>query len=931
MRGSQTHLASRTGTVLVLLVMSLGIAGLAAAAPSSNSSSCGGKITRQGMWLRVAAPKFTDGAQTISAYAIDSANPAIAMVTNGVVIERSADYGCTWTNVFTVPTVPSASFPFSAQTASITAIATGSSGHDYAVVDDSAHPHVIASADGGKTWAEADTGIVAPTTGKSQLAVAGTSVAYLLVRTAGQLSAPADLIYATADGGKTWTPNAFPVSTLLRGPGSAPVVRSIAVEPANTKALWVATDSGLYHSTDSGATWSTPDIGGSDSMGAVAIYQSPNGKAAVSTFEDAQSLAYYSTDSGSSWSPSPTPSTVASAAVIHGTPDIGIATSGGSVYRFDPAKATWKQIWNGKPALKSLSPIVSPAAYLAACTCNATVADSALWVYAAGQSLSSLPSFKQPLPLPANSGGECLPITPPAPTPKTWAPSTLTPTGQRIALANGQKQTVHYQLHVMPRQMAVFYLEDNGTKSEFSQCPFDVGALIATTALAQARNYAPGLGTFGDYTTSENVTISTTGTSLYYRYVDIDPSLKAFFQHASNLGGGWGAGTENHTSGDRGDLGAMVQAAAGQGQDLAPPGHSAGDVPGGMQASWGPDAYRVIMHVAADYFNDPSRSPGYPGPTFAAARDLLRRLEIHQAGIWVDNSQNKENNGGESYDGRVDLTTMARNTDAVSSKNVDCQSQGAVDVHVGDPLVCTFFASAEDIGKISTDRDPMMGFEMSKLLLAMRDPEPVRLAASTSPDNVAGITPGVYKDVDYLVPQDRGFDVTFSCNSTDLGASHDVTLDAHVGRWIVASAKTTVVCGSPPLHQLGPVAFLPPLPPPPVTVPNPGPAPNLGPNIAPNPAPNPQQVPQANPQGVPQGVAMVQQQEQPQLAFQQARNDAMPEEQAMSAYQPRGRDPYGHLRWAGGGVAFCLMAGYALVQMVSRKEQAFARTRRRTT
>ena len=922
MPASQRKVISRSGTVLVLLMMLLGIAGLAVAAPSSHSSACDGKITANGMWLRIAAPTFGPGNQTITAFAVDRNSPAAALVTNGVVIERTEDSGCHWTAVFTVPAAPTASFPFSAQTASITGLAASGKGHVFAVIDDVTHPHVIVSDDTGKTWSEADLGVVAPTTGKSELAAADApGVAYLLVRTAAQLaSAPADVIYATTDGGQTWTPSVVAANTLLRGPQTAPVVRDIAVDPANSKELWLATDSGLYHSTDSGASWTTPGIGGSDSMGTVAAYQPANGRAAVSAFEDKQPLAYYSTDGGNSW-----PLSVTSAALIHGTPDIGISTRAGKVYRFDPAKASWKQIWNGKPALGSLSPVVSPTAFFVACSCYASAADSALWVYYAGQSLSSLPDFKQPLPPRPDQGGECLPVSPPAPQPKTWKPSTLAPNAQRIVLANGQKQTVHYQLHVMPRQMAVFYLDDNGSKSEFSQCPFDVGSLIASSALAQARNYAPGLGSFGDYSTSSNGTIDTSGAGLYYRYVDIDPTLKAFFQHASNLGGDWGAGTEDHTQGDRGALGAMFQAATGAGQDLLPPGPSSGDVPGGMQATFGPDAYRVIMLVDGDYFNDPSRGVGYPGPSIATVQSLLRKQEIHQAGIWVDNSQNKQNNGGESYDGRVDMTSMAHNTDALSAKNIDCQAQGAIDVHVGDPLVCTFFASAEDISKIGTDRDPTMGFEMTKLLLAMRDPEPVRLEAATSPQNVSAIAPAAYNDVDYLLPQDRGFDVTYSCNSTDLGALHTVTLNAHVGRWTVATATADVVCGAPPLHQPRPAAFLPPLPPAPVTVPNPGPAPNLGPNIAPNPAPNPQQVPQANPQGVPQGVAMLQPQEQPQLAFQQTRNDALPEEQAMSAFRPRPRDPYGHLRWAAGGVGFCLMAGYALVQKVTRKERAYAR------
>lgn len=57
-------------------------------------------------WTRIGAPQFRNDPQTLAAYAVDPVSPERMFATNGRDFARSTDGGCTWTEVFALPSDP---------------------------------------------------------------------------------------------------------------------------------------------------------------------------------------------------------------------------------------------------------------------------------------------------------------------------------------------------------------------------------------------------------------------------------------------------------------------------------------------------------------------------------------------------------------------------------------------------------------------------------------------------------------------------------------------------------------------------------------------------------------------------------------------------------------------------------------------------------
>ncbi len=97
----------------------------------------------------------------------------------------------------------------------------------------------------------------------------------------------------SSDGGSTW--RATYDNALL--PYSS--VTAVAVSPASSAVIYVGTTSGLYQSTDGGASWVTLDNGLSGSANIASLAISPRQPSLV--YAGTDSGAYYSTDGGSTW------------------------------------------------------------------------------------------------------------------------------------------------------------------------------------------------------------------------------------------------------------------------------------------------------------------------------------------------------------------------------------------------------------------------------------------------------------------------------------------------------------------------------------------------------------------------------------------------------------------------------------------------------
>jgi hypothetical protein len=921
-------MSARTARLLLigcLLTGSTALATLAAAAPSTCNT---GAITSSSNgWTRIRPPQFNSGGSTVTtiASALNAADRLYA--SNGIDLQVTTDGGCSWVSNFTVPTAPSADQPFSSATAQVRQIVTTATNRVYLLIEDTARVHVMVSDNGGASWRLSDTGLAHADPSEHARLVPSSSpgTLYLLAHLS-QLATGSDVIYVTNDDGQSWTPMA-PVAGLAASSQSLAGINDLAVDPRNPQDLWAATTSGLAHSADGGTSWSPAGIGGEAAIGDVDVAHDANAPARVLAFEEGHSVGYASTDGGASWVASSTPAPVDVTTWGYGPKDTAIA-AGGAVYQMtNDGPATWTPIWH---RAKDVSLVIANhlrPADLYACECGHP--GGAIWQHAGvapplppygSRSHSSHDSANK------KTDSQCMPSAPPAPSAKDWGDPQLNPSQSQIQLAPGQTKTVSYTFVQPPRQLDLFFAVDTGPRSEFSHCPFKFGMINALNAMVDERNIRSGFADFGDY--PGNTDIPAVDSPFYsknasnYAY-KLNRVLGAVDQELYNKVATqvswWDGQTPN---GDQSDLTALYQAATGAGQVVGVPAAPTYLIPGGLQAGFAPMAYKVVMHVAGKYFNDPDRTAGYPGPRWKDVAKTLASLGIHQEGIWVDNRLNKQDaNGYDAIDGHADLNRMAKETNTTSRKTFDCNGDGVNDVMQGGPLVCVYIAPAEGDDQ---SRDPVMGVEMRRLVEVLVDRQPVSVQPTVGASAVARVTPAQYSSVDSLLGHVLHYDVTFRCGPHEIDQSHPIELSALVGTEVWATAHTDLSCGTPVAPVTHQAAALPPPPPPPVTTPITNPAPNPGVNPAPNPAPNPAQAPQAQPQPIAHLAAVPAPQEQPQLALQDAGRDLQANE-PMSAL-PTATDP---LAWAHRLDTWAGMALFALGAALARRVQlahAVART-----
>ena len=876
-----------------------------------------GKVTHAANgWTMIAAPHFATGPAAISAYAVDRVVSDDMLATNGQSVMRSAVGGCSWSPVFSLPSTPTSSAPFVAQSATITTLALTNGGRSLClIVTDGPRLAAEVSSDSGATWKSTLIGLANPgATPKLTLA----STWYLVDPTPivnGQAIGSA-LAYTSNDLGATWTPASSSASAESAAPGAQ--LTDLAVDPVNTQLQWAGTTSGLLQSGDGGTTWKDTNVGSGDSISRVAVGDS-QGTPGVAAFEAARGVGYFSSDGGSSWGTVNMPSLADSSAVA-GQRD-ALLSSGGRVYGVplrNPALAT---LWRGTPPLSALSIAGKTPAYVFACSCG-SARPAAIWRHTAdlpdGSDHFAAPSLPTPLaPVADASAYGCSGKLPKVQQPKDWAPSQLLPATKTVVVSPGQSLTVPYQLLAAPREMDVDYLVQTGYEMEFGVCPFETGAAMATNALGQIRNLFMGLGDVEDYQGQPGEFEQSYPAFVYLRRLAMSHSAQQLED---------ALGTVRFTfASDKANSDALLQAATGVGQVVGGTNTNPIGIPSGQEAEFGSDAYRVIMFVTGSYFNDPTRNIGYPGLPNAAALAALQAHDIHQVGVYANNLRNKNDQSSQNWSGFTDLGTFAKATGAVAHTPIDCQGDNYKDIKAGAPLVCNWFSATASNNDAYAVGDPLMGQQMTKLLLQLTDPEPVRVVALSGATAVGNVSPSVYRAVDLLKPHQHPFSVTFHCGPEQVNQDYPVTLGAIAGGRVIATGQVTVHCGNPAPHaqHLLPIVPPPPLPPVPQPIPNPNPGPNVNP--APNPAPNPAQAPQAQAQGAAQPVVVPQRQVQPQLAFQQAIGNLQPNE-AMSALPGPAPDP---LRMAKRLLLFGGTAMFGLAcALRSRTSLARARSRR---
>jgi photosystem II stability/assembly factor-like uncharacterized protein len=101
------------------------------------------------------------------------------------------------------------------------------------------------SIDGGATWANAGTGLPVAVAAFAIDPANANDVYALSTNNDSQSRSP---LYRSIDAGLTWNPTAWTGSTLFRG-------SVLALEPGTPSTIYVGLDTGLFRTTDSGATW----------------------------------------------------------------------------------------------------------------------------------------------------------------------------------------------------------------------------------------------------------------------------------------------------------------------------------------------------------------------------------------------------------------------------------------------------------------------------------------------------------------------------------------------------------------------------------------------------------------------------------------------------------------------------------------------------
>ncbi|HVF03239.1 MAG TPA: sialidase family protein [Frankiaceae bacterium] len=851
----------------------------------AGAAECGGRITttRDG-WQRVAAPAFDDGSDEVTAFAVAPHDPRTMFVTNGSVIRRSGDGGCRWTQTFTTDdSVAGVPLRVGTQVREIVAAQRWT----YAVVSDLATIRVFASADGGRTWADTEVpalpsgGLINPPHITTSLD--GADV-YLLLGWSDPASA--DVVYASGDGGGSWTTH-----PVVAGYPQEPnvVARDIAVDPLDGRSLWLSSSSGILQSLDRGATWQLRESSerGAD-LGPMSVTHragSPVQVLAGSVYEDVA----YVRGNGGGLTVVNTPARVESLVGGRLVTDAVIETAEG-IYELDIFNLRWAPAHRGSPRLSRLTTDYTARPRIYACACDAA-GDGSIW--------SRVPrSFVDDPEPPEIPGDEGCAASKHGIQPAGFAPTRVTGTDE-VSLQPGESRTVTYQLQVQPRELDVFFLFDSGYRAQLFACAASQGSVWAAQHLARLRNLRAGVGLYRDYPSpasslynviAPDCTLGGRQPFVYKRSLRVGPIGVPLQQAAS----AWIEPTfcqRGHAA-----LAGLMQAATGEGQDLPPAGGSPFDVPGNQEAGFTPDAFKVVVHVAGGTFGTPERNAAYLGPRFARVIDALVADDIKQVGIYAPPG-NAKYHGDEltwftdAETGQEDLARVARETGAVARQPVRCGPKAVVGV--GDPLVCVYVD-----GTSGVDPDaPAMGSQIAELVKAFTDVRPMTLGVVGGGNVVVDAAPPAARNADHLLPQTLSHTVTYRCRPSAAGEVREVEVGGHVGGELVAKTKTVVRCGAPPaaVRPL-PDEFVP-FAPPVVQLVAPV-APQLPPNnIAPNTAPQPNAQSQNVAQGVAAGAAVPQEETEPRLAYADI-GEARPQygdELEMSAL-PR-RAPYDVPAW----------------------------------
>jgi hypothetical protein len=798
-------------SVTVLGVLLLLATGGGVAAGESTSATCPSvEVGQVGTWTRRPAPPTPSGTDAILAHAVDPQQPARHVISDGISILITADDGCSWETVFSLPEQARPELPASASTDRIFDLAVHPAHPErlWAVVAigqtvaedldqaglftpasrerrDATATLILRSADGGETWQ--------PTTAPPLLPGAPIDLAM----------APSDpdtgyvsingALFATDDGGDTWTPRPPLQTQPALNEGSTccnlPLAHALAVDPRDARTVFAGTEQYLVRSDDGARTWTDIDPATPNhTRGPFLDHLSADAIRLLTTHQtlfDTPVTALHRYDETTATRDETVlpgePQLLGSPldAVWHPARDeLLLATWHNNTRRFDVVTLYLLNPDTGQFVEVDeleLSPLLG-------------VDVDATGSYHV-HNLDELVTLRVDADGPAEDiQGPIIRIEIPPfdpPPPPTPPPARLTPQHTTVAVDPGEWAEVDYRLDLpaTPTPLDVFFLLD----TSMSTHPYIEGLAQGLAGITRSLTRAGidarfGLGEYQD-----------TGGLRYRMRSDIRPP-DAEFQLA--------LATIELRGGREPGYTALHQMATGEGI----PDPSIGEpVPAGQDATWRGDSLRVAVVIADEEF-----APDPDGPDRDHTVAALVETDVLAFGVQYEPPARPASDGlrvGGDPDCpaivaagtpkaralQCQMLDLAAATGALAPDGgIDCDGDGRTDVEEGQPLYC----GVEDDGSgIAELEGPL-----ATVLASLTDEQPVRLTAVDEGGARVRTAPRtdhsrVDVKADHVGDDALGFTASFSCPAARQGERLDVELHATVGARVVATATAVVECG----------------------------------------------------------------------------------------------------------------------------------------
>lgn len=823
--------------------------------PAGTPSQCPQLQLQYDGWTRIApSPAFTT---PLVDYAVQADKPLNLLQTDGRIVTRSTDGGCSSSVVYTSPELPlgvTANLGDLGVTgiSEIRSLEMASNGGTLAMAlmelgldSNGTVPHqtVVASSPDGAKWTTGQAG--APLLGAPlQLAIANQTTAYVLTQTT-----LGNMVWSTTNAGTLWLPK-----------GTGLDITHVTVDPNHPMHLYGWNDKGLYDSGDGGLSFN-PVLEVTGAINDVRAYQ----VAETTLFEVALKggglqLGIYNAQPGAvvSWRK------LASLPIseMDRSPGNGLGSllayvlndfvSNGDLYlgqrAVDGSIAAKKRTPAG--AGKVRRPQTSEGGWLMARD------NAAIWRSHVELKPDGHGSFEADISRPAvraviqdvDLGDAEL---------KDGLPAHLQPLRQVVKALPGHtaKANLKLDLPAVPTPLDVMFLIDttssmgptiDGLKAGIGQIidDFVSSGIDVHFGLADFQDYpvAPWGCGGRDAVIQSNCSNADIPDHPYVRRLPISkpgPALAAALKALKPSNGG---------DGPEATLAGIYQAATGVGQSR-----------GGLQANryfiephqgaeFRPGAVKVII-VATDVrfhvpraLSDGGPCPpsvlqtssqscndevGYPGPSFATTVAALNTRNIRVMGLDVSGSGNEGKALADERRIALETSTFA------PADGVDCDGDGHLDIAAGKPLACPIEVSGGDYAPLQ------LAPAVVALLKSLRDRQDLtfQLIPEGEKKPVAVLSPSFVPQIDVKSNNVVGVSAALKCPS-GADSSHPMRVIASIRGEVVANSHILLDCIGP--KKPARTIVIPPLLPPIAPAAQPAPPPPANPQANPNPQINPQ-------------------------------------------------------------------------------------------